>query len=796
MRCVAGPLMGRLLTACALALIVGCHAAPLLPDADLEQPDDSQQAAASRQQSASEIAEQKRADDAISRALASGAWIRTQRLTGNHGPEHNEWQNSALTELMARSEPRPDLTAHLESANPLVCANAAIVLARWRVPASSDALATSIRSSELKLPVRCASAEALGKLEGDHSTELLRKLLDEFAAPAVVAQSSYLPDLHSDLLRALACKVPASGDVRFTAALSSRHAAVRWIALSAWNDDTQHELPQTAVDLAGDPDPRVRSAALKALASHRHPEALERARRGLRDAELTVRVSAVEALRILNTADARQQLQQLQHDSAEIMRMSATTALAAHGIDDSLRAALADKSWRVRGALAQALANGRWTTTAAKSHATMAARALLKDPSPEVQREMIAALANWPLEDAAPLLLSVIDGGTYTARKAAAAQLASRWPAAKDFPIDGTSQQRAERIAELRAPWAQIGARSAGAVDPAENISHDPQISRERLRQLAALIKPLQSAYVPQSLRGQALRALEAFGPELLPALEQLVQDESQHVPDELFTQLLPKLSPTYRALSDYASKDPLTRRHAMQALIAHAGAQPIAELALKRLVQLAQSESDPLVWQAVLAAAATSNSSSSADLAYLALGQQAPDIRRRACAYLAEHGSPRHAAVLVTLLNDQDAGVVVSAARALGYSGPLGDPEPLVHLLSGRENRVRVEAAAALARLQLEQGASALERFTLDKDTDMRRLTATAIGELRDSTLVPQLLTLLEDVQEVRLAAARSLTLIAGRDIVAGMQLSSAEQRAHWQRWYDELNKPTAARL
>src|SRR6185312_767453 len=115
--------------------------------------------------------------------------------------------------------------------------------------------------------------------------------------------------------------------VHFTAALTSPVPAVRWVALCAWQADATHELPPAAVELAGDPNPQLRSAALLALASHHHPEALERLRRGLRDTELTVRVSTVQALGLLGTVDARAILERLQDDSAEVIRAASATAL-------------------------------------------------------------------------------------------------------------------------------------------------------------------------------------------------------------------------------------------------------------------------------------------------------------------------------------------------------------------------------------------------------------------------------------------------------------------------------------
>ena len=77
-----------------------------------------------------------------------------------------------------------------------------------------------------------------------------------------------------------------------------------------------------------------------------------------------------------------------------------------------------DESWRVRLCVAEAL------RAYADRDGAAVARRLLDDPSAEVERKTVLALANWPLEQAGPLLLEAMSKLAFLTRKTAAEQLA------------------------------------------------------------------------------------------------------------------------------------------------------------------------------------------------------------------------------------------------------------------------------------------------------------------------------------------------------------------------------------
>ena len=167
-------------------------------------------------------------------------------------------------------------------------------------------------------------------------------------------------------------------------------------------------------------------------------------------------------------------------------------------------------------------------------------------PSAEVQRQTVAGLAQWPLEQAGPLLLAAMGKAAFVTRKTAAEQLASRWPPAAEFsarrsapPPPGTPREAANPL--------------PAAVQP---------LDRDALRQAlaaprpAAKVTPEQVDRVGQLLQQQDLRGLQEFGPGLVGALEQLVVDRQQNLPEAVYRDVLPQCQPVFATLVRLASPE------------------------------------------------------------------------------------------------------------------------------------------------------------------------------------------------------------------------------------------------
>ncbi len=213
-----------------------------------------------------------------------------------------------------------------------------------------------------------------------------------------------------------------------------------------------------AAEPTRDPDPTVRAAALRAGASRRPPQARQDLLAALHDQDLQVRLAAVAGLGRLGGPDAQAALERLLEDRGELIRAAAVSALAAMHADQAVLKAKADKSWRVRLAVADSLQQD------ADRSRVAAARELLDDSSPAVQLRVVTSVGKWPPRQAASILWEALGKSAYLTRQTAARQLATLWPPAAEFPVDGTPRQRAEflqtREADFRRQFPRLDADS------------------------------------------------------------------------------------------------------------------------------------------------------------------------------------------------------------------------------------------------------------------------------------------------------------------------------------------------
>jgi len=514
-------------------------------------------------------------------------------------------------------------------------------------------------------------------------------------------------------------------------ALRSRGPQERLAALQAWNDVPPGPLPVEVTDLRTDPSPQVRAAAMAVLAHARTPQALEYLTAGLSDNELQVRTAAIAALGELKGPEAQALLEKVAKNDTEVLRAAAVTALGNFEAQAAITEAAGDRSWRVRMAVARALRRyGNPPGIALASR-------LLDDPSAGVQQETVKAVAEWPLAQSGPILLEALGRSGYMTRKTAAQQLATRWPPAGEFPIDGPPERRAAILAQLE----------------------------QRFREE---IGPTEIALVSAVAMGDGSSCKTA---DYLAPADHSAQNAA-----------------VVAALGRLTAEDILIRRRAAGELARLANRHPLGEAAVARLMSVAIQEKDPLVWQDLLAAVAAEGCPSATRLAYAAAKHTSPEVRRLACQHLAAHPDARHAVLLAPLLADESDQVAGAAARAMGALGRLDDPEPLRRLLTNRNELLRVDAAASLARLSDPTGLPALERLSYSHDAAVRRHVAAALGELRDPKVVPLLIRLLDDRPEIRRVALEGLPQVIGQDVTkrpGHPAPNVSEQVALWKQWF-----------
>jgi HEAT repeat protein len=425
-----------------------------------------------------------------------------------------------------------------------------------------------------------------------------------------------------------------------------------------------------------------------------------------------------------------------------------TTRLHALAADsaDTIRAAAVESLAR-RGesaAVAGAAKDTSWRVRAAVAdnlHTMTAqkreplARAFLADASLEVQRRMVRALAAWPLEDAVPLLLAAIEGPTAATRRDAADLLQKRWREAAKLSPQSPRERLAAEAARLREIW-----QSRPAIE----------------------VQPEQAT----ALEGRRTDA--AASASTLEIIEQLTADSVQD------------------------------RRAAVRTLATEYRERVLAETEILRIAELAERESDPLVWNELLSLVARDERAPAVDIAAIAASHPNAEVRRRACAYFAQHPSRRAADVLQNCVTDEDATVVREALRGLSNQRQIPNAGSLESLLTASDSGVRIAAAAALARHGSPAGVRAILRLCHHQDSVVRRQAAAALADafqlaepsknsLLDDSLrnaaVGELVRLLDDNGDVRRAALASLQRIV-RDPPPPAS-DSAEQVRRWKRWH-----------
>ena len=293
--------------------------------------------------------------------LADGDWFEKPPLSyARRADTDMRWHHPRLDPYLHAEAPRSDLSEPLASPDPLTATNAAIVAAHWKAHAPSEHLAAAVRSDRLPLPVRCAAAEALGLIDEPSTGPSVRALLEELV-PLEPAKSprdgeqtmGEIPDLHADLIRALARHAEPGDEKWFNAALAHRAWQVRLEATAAWSALADLSLPTQAIALRDDRDSRVRAVAVRTITAHRDPRAVAYLQHALDDADFDVRVAAIAGLTEIGSADAKALLGRLKNRGAEVQQAALLARQAAGALGDEVQAAAASAQSQVRLAVTQ-----------------------------------------------------------------------------------------------------------------------------------------------------------------------------------------------------------------------------------------------------------------------------------------------------------------------------------------------------------------------------------------------------------------------------------------------------------
>ena len=646
----------------------------------------------------------------VEKTLADAEWVvatpAAQTNESNEATPRGHWRHSGLEAVLSRNDARARLRQAIRSSDAAVSTTAAIGLASLNDPRVLKSLEQAARDTALKLAARGAAIEAIGQLETAHADDALVSLLEEFGQFRGTARARYVPELHAELVRAIACRNGDRHAKSIQDALESPAAPVRLAATQAYLKG-RRTLPKELLDRAADEVPSIRAASIQALAQAQHAEAQACALRGLNDHHLAVRLAAIEALGLLPAAENSARLNELAKDDTDVIRAAAVKALAVRGDAHAVAKAVEDKSWRVRSAVAESLLELSY------GQREPLAQALVADASLEVQRRMVQSLANWPLDEAIPLLLAAVEGRTAATRRDAVEQLQARWQVAVELSPHATREVLVAEAARLREIW--------------------------------------QREYGADLTRGAAV-----------------ADDHSQHEASE------PSIGDVVAIVERLADQSVHERRAAARELSLNHRDTLLPDQALVRLRELVERETDALVWNDVLIFIGRDGRAAAADLAAIAASHPSADVRRRACGYFGEHPGARATELLLNSLADDDASIVREAVRSLGNQPEVPQLAPLLSLLTSADDVLRLETAATLARHGSPEGIRALLRSTHHGDPAVRRQAAIALGVVLAQSptrqpisdpvrqeAIAELKRLLDDKGDVRRAAAASLATL-----------------------------------
>ena len=726
-----------------------------------------------------EATRDRHADDELLASLVGEPnWIHSVPSSAGEEPPYR-WVYPAFEGLLLEHYVGPkDLAVHLGNADPVVSANAAIGLARLGDPSVAGVLSAAAGNMRLPPRLRSAAVETLGQIPD--SVALLEGLVDQENGRADRTGGGYSPTVHAELVRVLGTQARAGDEPRLTQALSASADDVVLAALEVWQEAPVTLFPQEGLALLDHPDPRIRARLPAVLAQHPASDTLLRLTAALADPDLRVRAAAIRALGVLGDEQAVAKLKPLLTEGVEAERAAAVEALADLGQAELVAAAAGDKAWRVRLVVAEVFARlpGKPNTGLA--------RKLLDDSSGEVQLRTVESIRIWPASSTEPLFLEALEGGSYRSQKLAAESLAESWPELgprlRTFPFGRPPEVRAPVIAELRRTYVQRGRSTESQAE--KPLRAEAAFSSEQLISVAASILALQSPRIDAGGRQEALTNLRRHRADLADMLEYLVKHRGVVLPEIVYSTVLAESAPEFAELEQFRRDDVLARRNASQQLAQDLGARRPGPLFLRRLADVAATETDGVVWQNLLTAISRSDDEPAFRLAYAALCHESSGVRLAACEHLGRYPRPEHATALLAVLDDSSVSVACAAMEALGKCGGDVNCEPIVQLLGSRNEDLQIAAAIVLTRFHRSEGPAALERLAYSHDERTRIRVAQAMGELALSEFASTLLRLLDDRHGVQLAALESLAAVADCPEAEAPGLHQGDQIRAWRHW------------
>jgi HEAT repeat protein len=713
--------------------------------------------------------------------------------------------------------------------NAVLRANAVILMGRDGDPFAEKDLIAVIRNNDFRTELRCAAAETLGKLR-TVSADTLLSILEPFQEKEVETKNPQTgltvkkfeagnSALWLEILLALSERLDPWEHPCFLQPFSARTFEIRWEVAKLWRrrsppkkrngtpaGGTEYQLPDAFLEyVRQETNSMIRVELIRTLGLWKTPNIFAIIGSDL-NREVIVRNAAAEALAEADCQEAISSIKQRLTDSVPQNRAKMVEALRKLGSLEDVFRMVNDSDPSVRIEVAKAFADrcSPQTVTMAKRY--------INDHHEKVRQATLDAVTNWSIGESGLILLEAAKNqDSHGIRIKAAAHLAHYGIENKNFdPADFPKNQTQQHEELIRCFHATIhsadfdsknngnNAEAMFAVDP-----KDPEVADVR-RSLRDWRQPNLSRDERLAVRNR-LTDLEH---RLIPILDYLYEIERRKIPESL-DPVIAEVDSAFEMIVQLNSGDINERRQAASKLAQLAAIRHLSQLALRRILEQVNVQTDPSVLTPLLETLKTTDSDAAKQFSVTLSQSESPELRRLACGTFKEFPDSNDLPLLVDLLRDSDKQVfqsVLGVLTAIFRNEKYEDNEDAERLkiieilsikLQQKDIRQQVEIATVLYHLGEPAGEETFRRLILSPDSRVKCYAIEKIAELGDRRLIPVLITMLDDRNSnVRIAALNGLPKSAGEDIgildfgksySAGVSITQ-QKIARWKKWAEHL--------
>jgi hypothetical protein len=339
----------------------------------------------------------------------------------------------------------------------------------------------------------------------------------------------------------------------------------------------------------------------------------------------------------------------------------------------------------------------------------------------------VDSLARLDPADGVPGLLEALASTSRMTRSRGVVRLSKIWPAARNFNVDATPNEREDYLRKLQLAWneerqARRGIAPSASPAPAATTKAPPLDDL-----LVAWYQPDQS---PARKSELAARLID-YGRDGVPVMEKFFEEHQSYPSPDLLRMVLAEVDPIYRELSLLWENPRETHLAAIARLEGALLERRLTNIQAVLILELLGKSYAPVVWQRLLPIVERDFPKETSVLDAEGLKHPEPAVRVATCKRLEPRVTAAHGPMLLALFEDPDRHVRIAAMQAAGHiEGDQALPA-LRRALVDRDAEIRLAAAAALHRHGDPVGAQELWRLGRDPDPVVRRKVIQEVAQL-----------------------------------------------------------------